>query len=181
VACVWQTDFKILIAYSSVAHIGLVVACISSLSQGSLRARITIILAHGVRSTILFNLRGVLYSISSTRQLLLNWGMLNLWPLFSIFWFLGNIRNIGTPPRINFWGEMLARVNLILYRMFSLTPLAVILFLRVGYSLVLYGSIQSGQSLQSVSKYKLRNINSIRFSTQSVLLLVRGRALRHLL
>jgi len=56
--CIRQSDIKILIAYSSVSHMGLVVSGILSLSLWGITGGLILILAHGLRSSGLFCLGG---------------------------------------------------------------------------------------------------------------------------
>lgn len=98
VICVRQIDIKSLIAYSSVSHIGMFLAGILTHFTMSWNGAILIIIAHGFSSSLLFCLARITYEFSNSRSLLLSKGILEYAPIFSLFWFLGIIINIATPP-----------------------------------------------------------------------------------
>lgn len=82
--CVRQTDLKALIAYSSVAHMGLIIAGIISITLWGWAGALRIILAHGLSSPALFSLSGLLYETTNTRSLFLTKGFLTLIPPITI-------------------------------------------------------------------------------------------------
>jgi len=84
IICLRQTDIKSLIAYSSVGHIGLIVAGLISNSKLGIQARITIIIAHGLRSSAIFCIANINYFISSTRRIILTKGIISIIPNISI-------------------------------------------------------------------------------------------------
>ena len=84
IICLRQTDIKSLIAYSSVGHIGLIIAGILSNSKLGIQARLTIIVAHGLRSSAIFCLANISYKITSTRRILLTKGIMSLAPNISM-------------------------------------------------------------------------------------------------
>lgn len=83
--CLCQIDIKSLIAYSSVAHIGIVLAGLLTFTYWGLRGRYTLILAHGLCSSGLFSLANISYERIRRRSLIINKGMLNFLPGLS-FW-----------------------------------------------------------------------------------------------
>jgi len=84
IICLRQTDIKSLIAYSSVGHIGLIVAGILSNSKLGIQARLAIIIAHGLRSSAIFCIANINYGITSTRRILLTKGIISIIPNISI-------------------------------------------------------------------------------------------------
>ena len=143
--CLRQKDFKVMIAYSSVAHIGAVIACILTKTTFAATGRILIIVAHGVSSSILFFMAGLIYNTTQRRQIALNKRGLTVAPLFTAFWAVGCFTNMGVPPAINFWAEILRLISLMGLRMQAAVPFGVVLFARVAYSATLYGVTQAGQ------------------------------------
>jgi NADH-ubiquinone oxidoreductase chain 4 len=84
IICLRQTDIKSLIAYSSVGHIGLIIAGILSNSKIGIQARLSIIIAHGLSSSAIFCMANINYSITSTRSILLTKGIITVLPNISI-------------------------------------------------------------------------------------------------
>jgi NADH-ubiquinone oxidoreductase chain 4 len=80
-----QTDLKSLIAYSSVAHMGIVIGGIMTLRYWGACSSFTLIIAHGLCSSGLFCLANVSYERTGSRSLLVNRGLLNLIPSIA-FW-----------------------------------------------------------------------------------------------
>ena len=84
VLCVVQIDLKVLIAYSSVAHIRFVIGSILTKSYYGMCGALIIIVAHGICSSGLFSGANIIYLRSSSRNLILNKGVLNYIPSFSL-------------------------------------------------------------------------------------------------
>lgn len=82
--CLRQVDIKALIAYSSVAHIGLVLRGILTLSYWGIRGALVIIIAHGLCSSGLFCLANISYERLNSRSIYLNKGLINLIPIIRI-------------------------------------------------------------------------------------------------
>lgn len=83
--CLRQTDIKVLIAYSSVAHIRMVAACITLPNFPAIIARLVILLAHGISSSAIFGAANILYLKFNSRNLLLIGGTLRIVPAFAFF------------------------------------------------------------------------------------------------
>lgn len=82
--CVRQTDCKSLVAYSSVAHIALVLLGIFVISSVGFSGAIVIIVAHGLCSSGLFALVGMVYERTGTRSLLLLRSSLTMAPVLAL-------------------------------------------------------------------------------------------------
>lgn len=78
--CLRQTDIKALIAYSSVAHMGLVLAGIGSLRVWGVSGAVVVMVGHGLCSSGLFCLANVAYERLGRRSLYIRKGLLNLMP-----------------------------------------------------------------------------------------------------
>jgi NADH-ubiquinone oxidoreductase chain 4 len=83
--CIRQTDLKSLIAYSSVAHMGIVIGGIITISYWGMCGSFTLIIAHGLCSSGLFCLANISYERLGSRSLLVSRGLLCLMPRIS-FW-----------------------------------------------------------------------------------------------
>lgn len=145
VICLFQTDLKALIAYSSVCHIGLVLRGIIRINFFSSFGSLLLILGHGLCSSGLFCLGNMLYERFFTRRLLLLKGINKIFPSVSLWWFLIRVFNIAAPPSINIFGEIFLMGRLLKLRIIFLFPLIILLFLRAGYSLYLFSYINHGE------------------------------------
>jgi NADH-quinone oxidoreductase subunit M len=102
-----QVDLKKIIAYSSVGHMGVVcIGIFSSVSQ-SLLGCILLMISHGIVSGALFLCIGILYERYNTRLIKYYAGLLTTKPIFSVFFSLFTMANIGLPGTNSFIGEFL--------------------------------------------------------------------------
>lgn len=102
-----QNDLKRIIAYSSIAHMNLIVLGLFSFSHTAMAGGIYLMLAHGIVSPGLFFCVGVLYDRYQTRSLQHYSGLAQVMPLFCVFFFLFSCANMGFPGTSNFVGELL--------------------------------------------------------------------------
>lgn len=105
-ALAWrQTDLKVMVAYSSISHMGLVLLGIASLNEAGLLGAVMQMVAHGLSAAILFLLVGLLYQRTHTRDVGENSGLLRQTPRFATFVSLAFVASIGMPGTIGFVAE----------------------------------------------------------------------------
>ena len=85
IRCLRQPDIKALIAYSSVAHINLIICRLATISKWGLTGSLIIILAHGLRRSGLFAIANIQYNNTHTRRLYINKGIMIYTPLITIW------------------------------------------------------------------------------------------------
>lgn len=107
-----QIDLKRVIAYSSVAHMNLVMLGLFSGTQQGLEGAIYLMVGHGVVSTALFFCVGVLYDRHHSRLLRYYGGLVTVMPLFSGAFFIFTLANMGFPGTSNFLGELLVFIGI---------------------------------------------------------------------
>ena len=106
-----QTDFKRIIAYTSVAHMNLVMVGIFSFNTIGIEGAILQSLSHGFVASALFLLIGVVYDRHHTRMVKYYGGLVHTMPLYvSIFLFF-TMSNIGLPGTGSFVGEFLILIG----------------------------------------------------------------------
>ena len=106
-ACVRQVDLKCLVAYSSVAHISLVLLGVLSNTLLGVIGAIIIMVGHGLCSSGLFRYVNAIYKMRHSRLLVINKGGLLFCPVLVLMCFLLRSRNIAAPPSLNLFGEIL--------------------------------------------------------------------------
>lgn len=143
--CVRQVDLKNLIAYSSVVHIGPVLACTYLISFTGFLGGYWIIFSHGLCSSCLFFLINLFYFNTNRRRFLLTKGLLFLTPIFSFIWFFFCILNIGFPPSFNFFSELFIMAGCFFFRRLFIFLLFFLLLVGGFYSIILYMRINHGQ------------------------------------
>jgi proton-translocating NADH-quinone oxidoreductase chain M len=112
-ATIRQIDLKRGIAYSSVAHMNLVVLGIFSGSQEGVDGAIYLMVAHGLVSTALFFGVGVVYDRHHSRLLRYYGGLTAVMPLLAGFFLFFSLANMGFPMTANFVGELLLFAGLV--------------------------------------------------------------------
>ena len=102
-----QTDFKRIIAYTSVAHMNVVMLGIFSFNNVGIEGALLQSLSHGFVASALFVIIGVVYERYRTRLVKYYGGLVHTMPLYiSIFLFF-TMANIGFPGTSGFIGEFL--------------------------------------------------------------------------
>ena len=102
-----QSDFKRIIAYTSIAHMNLVVIGIFSFNNTGIEGAILQSLSHGFVASALFLIIGIVYERHHTRMVRYYGGLVHVMPIFiSIFMFF-TLANIGFPGTSSFVGELL--------------------------------------------------------------------------
>ncbi|HEX5281546.1 MAG TPA: NADH-quinone oxidoreductase subunit M [Micropepsaceae bacterium] len=103
-----QEDMKKLIAYSSVAHMGLVTLGAFTFSAEGIDGSIFQMLSHGLVSGALFLCVGVVYDRMHTRLISAYGGLVNNMPLYAAFFMVFTLANVGLPGTSGFVGEFLS-------------------------------------------------------------------------
>jgi NADH:ubiquinone oxidoreductase subunit 4 (subunit M) len=102
-----QIDLKRVIAYSSVAHMNLVMLGLFSYNQQGIEGATYLMVGHGVVSTALFFCVGVLYDRYHSRLIRYYGGLVSVMPLFATAFFAFTLANMSFPGTSNFLGELL--------------------------------------------------------------------------
>ena len=102
-----QPDFKKLIAYSSVAHLGFVVLGIWALTLQSVQGALMVMINHGISTGALFFLVGMLYERRHSRLIEAFGGLAKVVPLFAAVLTIVSLSSIGLPATNGFVGEFL--------------------------------------------------------------------------
>nr|UFZ13717.1 NADH dehydrogenase subunit 4 [Haplosialis sp.] len=143
--CLRQVDLKSLIAYSSVAHMGIVLSGLMTLSYWGFSGSYTLMIGHGLCSSGLFCLANISYERTGSRSLLINKGMMNFMPSMCLWWFLLSSSNMAAPPSLNLLGEISLLNSILFWSIVSMLLLSMVSFFSAAYSLYLYSYSQHGK------------------------------------
>jgi NADH-quinone oxidoreductase subunit M len=102
-----QPDFKKLVAYSSVSHLGFVMLGIWGLTMQSVQGAMMVMISHGFSTGALFLLIGMLYERRHTRLIEDYGGIARAIPIFSLMLTVVALSSIGLPGLNGFIGEFL--------------------------------------------------------------------------
>ena len=102
-----QPDFKKLVAYSSVSHLGFVMLGIFALTVQSVQGALMVMINHGLSTGALFFLIGMIYERRHTRLIEAYGGLARVVPLFAAMLTFVTFSSIGVPGTNGFVGEFL--------------------------------------------------------------------------
>jgi len=142
-----QVDLKKIIAYSSVGHMGLTTIGLFSMNSQGVLGAVFLMISHGIVSSALFLCVGFLYERHHTRVIKYYTGLLHTMPLFSTFFLVFTLGNIGLPSTSSFIGEFLILLGCFPSSTWTALFGASGMVLGAGYSLwlcnrILFGNIK---------------------------------------
>ena len=103
-----QKDMKRMIAYSSIAHMGYVIGGIFSLTESGINGAVFQMISHGVISSALFLIVGILYERNHTKEIDKYGGVAATMPTLAIFFMICMLGSIGLPGTSGFIGVFLS-------------------------------------------------------------------------
>nr|AMZ84345.1 NADH dehydrogenase subunit 4 [Manis pentadactyla] len=152
--CLRQTDLKSLIAYSSVSHMALVIVAILIQTPWSYMGATTLMIAHGLTSSMLFCLANTNYERIHSRTMMLARGLQTLLPLMAAWWLLASLTNLALPPSINLIGELFVVVSTFSWANTTIILTGTNIIITAIYSLYMLMSTQ-----RSKYTHHINNIN----------------------
>ena len=139
-----QTDIKKLIAYSSVAHMGMVTIGIFLVNSQGLEGAIIQMISHGIVSAALFLCVGVIYDRMHTREIAFYGGLVTRMPKYSVVFMIFMLASVGLPGTSGFVGEFLIILGAFKFNTFIALFAASGIILGAIYMLYLYKNIIFG-------------------------------------
>src|SRR5947199_4543882 len=115
-----QPDFKKLIAYSSVAHLGFVMLGIWALTLQSVQGALLVMINHGISTGALFFLVGMLYERRHSRLIEAYGGIARVVPMLAAVLTVVSLSSIGLPGTNGFVGEFLVLLGA--FRAYPVAP-----------------------------------------------------------
>lgn len=103
--CLMQKDWKKLVAYSSVSHMGFCTLAIFALNHTGIAGSIIQQINHGVSTSMLFLVVGVVYERRHTRLIEEYSGLFRVMPVFTFVFLIAALSSMGLPPLNGFIGE----------------------------------------------------------------------------
>jgi len=150
-----QTDLKRIIAYTSVAHMNLVMLGIFSFNIIGLEGAILQSLSHGFVSSALFLIIGVVYDRHHTRMVSYYSGLVHTMPLFTLIFLFFTMANIAIPGTSSFVGEFFLLMGIFKANTSAAFFGATGMVLGGGYSLWLFNRIVYGNlKIQYISSFE---------------------------
>lgn len=139
-----QTDFKKIIAYSSISHMGFILLGLSGLNTAGYSGAVFQMFSHGLISAALFMLVGMIYERTHTRELDNFGGLAKVLPRTFFIFKLAAMANLGLPGLSGFVGE-----SLVFYGSFTSA------YVGAGLNLIKVSAVIASASLILTAAYML--------------------------
>lgn len=161
-----QTDIKRIVAYSSVAHMNLIVIGLFSFTSIGVDGALLQTISHGFVASALFFCIGILYSRYGSRSIFYYGGLVHVMPLYSTFFLIFTLANIALPGTSSFIAEFLLFMGI--FKINSTLTVVVALSVIIGgsYSLWLYNRLIFG----NLKIYFMTNYSDLSFREFSILI-----------
>nr|YP_009512576.1 NADH dehydrogenase subunit 4 [Hymenopenaeus neptunus]AXJ93143.1 NADH dehydrogenase subunit 4 [Hymenopenaeus neptunus] len=148
--CLRQVDIKALIAYSSVAHMGLVLSGLVVFGWWGLNGAVVVMIGHGLCSSGLFCLANMVYERVGSRSLLISKGLMNFMPSMALWWFLLSAGNMAAPPTLNLLGEISLIISVVSWSKITMIVISLLSFFSAAYTLYMFSLSQHGKYYSSL-------------------------------
>lgn len=158
-----QTDLKRIVAYSSIAHMNLVVLGVFSFNIIGLEGSVLQSISHGFVSSAMFLLVGMLYEKYHSRTLYYYGGLAHTMPIYSVLLFFFTIANIAVPGTSSFVGEFILLLGVYKTNIICCVLGALSIILCGVYSLWTYNRIIFG-NLKTIHSTEFSDVNFREFS-----------------
>ncbi|HWL70184.1 MAG TPA: NADH-quinone oxidoreductase subunit M [Geminicoccus sp.] len=155
-----QQDMKKLIAYSSVAHMGLVtIGCFTPNALG-IQGSVVQMLSHGVVSAALFMVVGVVYDRIHSREISRYGGLADRMPFYAVIFLFFSMASVGLPGTSGFVGEVMVIVGVFQVNSWVAALAATGMILGAAYMLWLYRRVIFG----TITRDDLKSIKDLRWN-----------------
>jgi NADH-quinone oxidoreductase subunit M len=105
ISAMGQTDFKYVIGYSSVSHMGYVLLGLATLNPIGINGAALQMFSHGVMTALMFAMVGAVYDQAHTRELAVFGGLAKKMPRFAIYFMVAGLTSVGLPGFSGFVAE----------------------------------------------------------------------------
>ncbi|MGZ3930238.1 MAG: complex I subunit 4 family protein [Bacteroidia bacterium] len=148
-----QKDYKRLIAYSSIAHVGLIAAGILSATQQGVQGAVVQMLGHGVNVVGLFLIADILVRHTGTREIGKLGGIRNMNGQFAVLFLIVLLGSVALPLTNGFIGEFLLLNGLFQYSAGLAAFAGLSVILGAVYMLRSYQSIMLGEKPNNAMEF----------------------------
>jgi NADH-quinone oxidoreductase subunit M len=149
-----QTDMKKLIAYSSVAHMGVVTIGIFTFNVQGISGALFQMLSHGIVAGALFLVVGVVYDRIHSREIVRYGGLADRMPGYALVFMLFMMASVGLPGTAGFVGEFLVIIGSLQVNFWLALLGGMGMILGAAYMLYLYRRVIFG----TITRDDLRGI-----------------------
>jgi NADH-quinone oxidoreductase subunit M len=141
-----QKDFKRLIAYSSIAHVGLIAAGILSWNVEGVSGAMMQMIAHGINVVGLFFIAEIIFNRTNTRQIAELGGLRQVAPQLALLFLIILLGSVALPLTNGFVGEFLLLNGIFKYNIGFAAVAGLTVILGAVYMLRSYQSVMLGDT-----------------------------------
>ncbi len=164
-----QLDLKRQIAFSSISHMSFASAGIFTYTDIGVKGATYLMLSHGLTSSALFYLVGVLSDRYHTRSAMAFGGLMGIMPMFSFFMIIASLANVGFPGTSGFLPELFVIVAVVSSVPNLLFPVLLGMLLTTASTLLALLRILFGHVKIYYTSSSLIDITKIEFFVLSIL------------
>ncbi len=164
-----QNDIKRLIAYSSIAHVGLISAGIFSLTTEGIQGGMIQMISHGFCVIGLFYVIDLIYSRTKTMEIDKLGGIRNQAPFLNVMFIVIMLGSVALPLTSGFVGEYLLFVGLFTYNPYIAGVAGLSIILGAVYMLTMFQKVMLGEAKPEYSGF-----STLALSDKIVLLVIVG-------
>lgn len=172
IIAIMQKDFKRLIAYSSIAHVGLISAGIFSLTVQGLQGAMMQMLAHGINVVGLFFVVDILLNRTNTQELSKLGGIRNVTPWFATLFMVVLLGSVALPLTNGFVGEFLLLNGVYQYNAWMAAFAGLTVILGAVYMLRSYQKTMLGETNPLTSAFTDLSVNEKAVLVPIVILII---------
>lgn len=154
VIAIRQNELKKLIAYSSLAHVGLIAAGVFSGTFNGLEGAMVQMISHGVNIVGLFFCYEIIYRRTNTGEISSLGGIAAQAPVFAAFFMIILLGSISLPLTNSFIGEFLLLLGLFEYNGYLAAIAGVSIILGAVYMLWMYQRTMYGEVKEATAGFK---------------------------
>jgi NADH-quinone oxidoreductase subunit M len=172
-----QLDLKRQIAFSSIAHMSFVVLGLFTYTEIGVKGAVYLMLSHGLTSSGLFYLVGILSDRYHRRSVIAYSGLMSIRPLFYLFLLINSLANVGFPGRSGFLPELFIMLAVIRSMRTLIIPVLLGMFYTTAGSLIMLLRLSFGHVKVRYYNSNFADITKLEFivlSTMAFYLLVFG-------
>ncbi|MDB5262877.1 MAG: NADH-quinone oxidoreductase subunit [Adhaeribacter sp.] len=149
-----QRDLKRLVAYSSIAHVGLIAAGIFSLTEHGLQGGMIQMLSHGINVVGLFFIIDIIYRRTNTRNIKDLGGITQTTPVLSVFFMILLLGTVALPLTNGFVGEFLLLSGVFQYSSWMGAVAGLTIILAAVYLLRMFQGVMFGEQNATTANFK---------------------------
>lgn len=169
ICAIRQLDLKRQIAFSSVSHMSFASIGIFTFTEIGIKGAVYLMLSHGLTSSALFYLVGVLSDRYHTRSSMAFGGMLGVMPMFSFFMILSSLANVGFPGTSGFLPELYVLLAIVHSAPLILLPTMVGMFMTTVATMLALLRLLFGHVKIYYSNSTFSDVTKIEFTILSII------------